>query len=63
LSAKEPSKVLGTVNHSEDLNAAFERPVEDENLLAARDDKEPQTTQFGKAKLWIPAHLRLSRKQ
>lgn len=63
LSAEELTNVLGAVNYSENLYAAFERSVEDQNLLEALDTKKPKASQFGKAKPWIPTHFWLSRKK
>lgn len=57
--AKEPTNVLGAVNDSEYFDAAFNRPVDDENLFEPADTKQPKSLQFGCTELGIPAHLRL----
>lgn len=57
LPAKQLPDVLGAVNHSQDFDAAIERPVEDQNLLEAGDAKKPKATQRWKPKLWIPAYV------
>ena len=63
LPTKEEAKVLRAVNHSKNVHAVFERPVKDQNLLEARNAKEPKSGQLWKAELRIPAHFRLGRKE
>ena len=49
LPTKEVANVLRAVNHSKNVHAVFERPVKDQNLLEARNAKEPKSGQLWKA--------------